>query len=117
MARPPKYPKPDDMQVKIDEYFAKCDADNKPYTITGLAMALNLTRQGLCEYADKSDFSDTVKKAKQKVEESVEARLFGANCTGSIFWLKNNGGWKDKTETEHTGEINITKVERVIIKP
>lgn len=102
--RPPKYKKPSDMEAVIESYFAKCDEEKRPYTIMGLALALDLTRQGLCEYAEKGEFSDLVKKAKSKVELSVEERLFGPHATGSIFWLKNHAGYKDKHETEITGE-------------
>lgn len=95
--RPPKHSKPNDMQILIDEYFAKCDEAKEPYTVEGLAMALNMCRDTLCEYGKKGAFSDTVKKAKQKVVSSVEKRLLsGANATGAIFWLKNNAGWKDE---------------------
>lgn len=95
--RPPKHTEPDKLQILVDEYFAKCDEDKVPYTVTGLASALDLTRQGLTEYENKGEFSATIKKAKQKVVKSVEQRLLsGANATGAIFWLKNNAGWKDE---------------------
>ena len=107
MARPSKHKTPDDMEELIDEYFAKCKAESRPYTITGLAAALNLTRQGLCEYAAKGQFSDTVKKAKIKVEASVEERLLsGSNATGAIFWMKNNAGWKDEQHQRHSFDFS-----------
>jgi hypothetical protein len=36
------------------------------------------------------------------VEMSLEQRLAGQAVTGSIFSLKNNFGWKDKSETDIT---------------
>lgn len=80
----------------------------QPYsrpTVTGLALALDLTRQGLLEYEEKGEFSDTVKKAKARVEQFIEDRLFENAPAGAIFNLKNNFGWKDKTEVEQSGKV------------
>lgn len=74
----------------------------KPYTITGLALALDTSRETLLDYEDKEDFSDTIKKAKDKCHNYVENSLLTSNPTGAIFNLKNNYGWKDKTETDIT---------------
>ena len=47
VGRPVKYKKAEQMQKKIDKYFADCDKKYEPYTVTGLAMALGLSRKGL----------------------------------------------------------------------
>lgn len=97
--RPLKYKEVDEMKKRIDEYFNKCDKDNEPYTITGLGMALDMSRQDLINYSKKEKFFDTIKKAKMKVENYLEKRLINDNsATGIIFNLKNNYGWKDKQE-------------------
>lgn len=109
--RPVKYKTPNDLQKKIDAYFAECKESGEHLTVTGLALACDLTRQGLLEYAEKSDeFSDAIKKAKLKVENYLEQRLFGQNATGCIFNLKNNFGWKDKTETELSGGLEYKDI-------
>ncbi len=75
-------------------------------TVTGLALALGFTsRQALLNYEQgrgEGMFVDTVKKAKSKVERYIEQRLYENNPAGCIFNLKNNFGWKDKNETEHS---------------
>ena len=107
--RPLKFKTAEEMQKAIDLYFEGCwEVDNegnrkqtRPYTITGLANALDTTRETLLDYQEKDGFSDTVKKAKMKVAEYVEEYLFmGKNQTGAIFNLKNNFDWKDKTENQ-----------------
>ena len=98
--RPRKYKTPDEMQPKIDAYFATITDDNPP-TVTGLAIALDMTRFGLLEYEERGEFSHTVKKAKARVEAFMEKRMYGNAVAGVIFNLKNNFGWKDKQEIEH----------------
>lgn len=89
------------MQEQIDNYFRTCDEKGDPYLITGLALALDTTRETLLDYEDKEDYSDTIKKAKLKCQSYTEKHLYsGKNATGAIFSLKNNYGWKDKTEQE-----------------
>jgi hypothetical protein len=72
----------------------------KPYTITGLAVWLDTSRETLLDYQERPEYSDTIKAAKDKCEEFWEQMLIGANATGPIFNLKNNYNWKDKTEQE-----------------
>ena len=107
--RPHKYENVEDMEKAIEEYFMRCDTGGLPYTVSGLALALGMTRETLLRYEEKDSFSDTIKRAKQKIEEYVETRLFVSGiATGVIFNLKNNFGWKDKQEIEQSGEMNNT---------
>ena len=100
--RPRKYKNPEEMQVKIDQYFKETDLP----TITGLALALDFTsRADLINYEGYSeDFYYTIKKAKLKVENSYEISLRKHGRAGDMFGLKNFG-WSDKQEVEHSGEI------------
>ena len=89
--RPKKYTQVELMQQKIDTYFKKCDNEHDPYTVTGLCLALDITRETLSQYLKNSEFSDTIKKAKLKVENYLEKRLItDTSTTGIIFNLKNN---------------------------
>lgn len=80
----------------------------KPFTVTGLAIALGTTRDLLLDYEKNPDFaiySDTIKAAKQVIQDFAESRLFAnAQVTGAIFSLKNNYGWVDRTETDITSK-------------
>lgn len=114
--RPKKYTEAELMKQKIDEYFKKCDNEREPYTVTGLCLALDITRETLNQYLKNEQFSDTIKKAKLKVENYLEKHLItDSSTTGIIFNLKNNFGWKDKQENINV-EINyedyIKRVER-----
>lgn len=97
--RPKAYKEVKIMQQKIDEYFEECKRNDEPYTITGLCIALGICRDTLSEYMKHKEFSDTIKKAKLKVENYLEKHLItDSSTTGIIFNLKNNFGWKDKQE-------------------
>jgi hypothetical protein len=122
---PRQFKSPEDMQMVIDDYFESCfqeftvaikDDEGKkigerllkkqvePFTITGLALALNLTRQGVLNYEGREEFVDTVKRAKLKCENYAEKTLFnGQGATGPIFNLINNYGWKNTTQQEISG--------------
>jgi len=131
--RPPKYKTKEEIQEKIDAYFEQCDgriledADgnpildkygnlirygSKPYTVTGLALALGFTsRQALLNYQGKKEFVDTITRAKARVEQYAEERLFdkdGAN--GAKFSLANNfKGWKEKQEVDVNRDLDSEK--------
>lgn len=116
IGRPPEYKNVEDMQKKIDEYFADCDGHiliddeghaitdkegnpvivgKKPYTITGLALALGFaSRQALLNYQGKRAFYDTVTRAKMRCQEFAETMLYDKNGSrGAQFSLDHNFGW------------------------
>ncbi|MCI8760432.1 MAG: hypothetical protein HFJ34_04855 [Clostridia bacterium] len=105
--RPRKYTEVEIMQQRINKYFKQCDEKKEPYTITGLCIALDITRETLKEYLKKETFSDTIKKSKLRVENYLEKHLItDGSTTGIIFNLKNNFGWSDKQQIEHSGNVN-----------
>ena len=106
--RPPLFTSAEDMQVIIDEYFEECKKINKETgvetfqpTMSGLAYALEMDRRSLCNYSKKEEFFPTIKRAKAKVECALESNLYNNSVTGTIFNLKNNFDWKDKTEVDN----------------
>lgn len=115
--RPLKFKSVEELQEKIDAYFATTghyvdkDGNDKfePVTITGLALALGTSRETLVNYEERPEFFDAIKEAKTKCENFAERMLYmGKSPTGAIFALKNFN-WTDKQVTEHTGTINIVE--------
>jgi len=107
VGRPPKWNTPEELQKEIDAYFKKCEEEEEPLTITGLALALDTYRDVLMDYQNKDEFSNTVKRAKQRIEHAYEKRLIANGRAGDIFALKNFG-WKDKQEIE--ADVGITNI-------
>lgn len=107
--RPLKYSVEEIIRLS-DQYFAI--TPESEWTITGLALALDTTRQTLVNYEEKDEFIDTIKKLKTKVENQYEISLRKHGRSGDIFGLKNFG-WKDKQEIESSGTMTtIFKEER-----
>lgn len=105
MARPLKFESPEKLQEKIDEFFVYCEKNDKLPTITRLALFLDTSRETLTDYEQREEFSDTIARAKLKVESEMEDMLYYKNSArGAEFTLKNNFGWKDETAIDHTSK-------------
>lgn len=128
---PPMYKTPEEMQKVIDQYFEDCSGEyvvidgevavdkngypiktkERPLTITGLALALGFTtRQALLNYEGKPEFVDTVRRAKAKVEQYAEERLYDREgVNGAKFNLSNNfKGWSEKQQID--SNVNLAPV-------
>jgi hypothetical protein len=115
--KPLKYGTAEELNTLIDQYFDTChDAEGKmirPYTVTGLAVYLDMTRQMLLEYEGRPDYQDAIKKAKQRIQQFAEEQLFtNRNTAGVIFNMVNNFGWQNRSENNnnnhHTGHVTQT---------
>lgn len=105
----PKYIERQKTNVKGDLVFESI----RPLTITGLALALNSSRDSLLDYQnevqqsipeeERGKFSDAIKRAKSFIENYLEEYMYnGKNQTSAIFVAKNNFGWKDERKTDIT---------------
>lgn len=112
--RPPRYKDKAEIEGLIDCYFKDCEAQQRPPTVTGLALALGFTsRQALLNYQSKREFVDTITRAKSRIEQYAEERLFDRDGTqGAQFSLKNNfHGWNREKEID--AESTEKLIERV----
>lgn len=116
--------RPTDFTPELGEQILALMAEG--LSLAAAAAELNIHRQRVYEWEDRyPEFADTVKLARSKRQAFLERRLLKANegpvVTSTIFALKNagQGDWRDKVETEHSGEISqkITKIELVGVKP
>lgn len=123
--RPRLYESADDFADAVEAHFTDCQDEGKRPTLSGLSYALGFEdRETFSNYASYGDsFSRTVKRAKLRIGDWLEQRLTDKDkfTPGIIFDLKNNHGWKDKTEQELTGAdggpVQLERIERVVIDP
>jgi len=113
IGRPLKFETPEILDEKIQSYFKECDDKEIPYTITGLAMALDTDRITLINYEEKPEFINTVKRAKTKIENAYEMRLIEKGRSGDIFALKNFD-WTDRQEVDNTVNFKNSPVNELI---
>ena len=110
VGRPRKYSNVIELQKLIDEYFEFCDLKNRPYTITGLALWLDMDRKGLLRFQTdyEDEFCHAITRAKERVQEFVECCLFRKGIAqGVIFNLKNNFGWEEKVDATVNNAVTI----------
>ena len=123
---PPMYTDPLEMQRVCDNYFNWCDSQTKtiirnknekviykPYTVSGLTLALGFASvQSLLDYEKKPQFSDTIKKAKLRVANWTEEKAANGeiDTVFGMFSLKCNFGWVEKQEINFTGNLALSTV-------
>jgi len=114
--RPPKYETKEQLETKIEEYFAggyrtrPVVIGNKKdgykitqvpaITISDLVIFLGFCdRASFYDYERNPEFSNTIKKARTLIEREYEQLLVTQSPTGAIFALKNFG-WVDKQDVD-----------------
>lgn len=114
--RPPLYTSPAQMQERIDQYFSSCRGHyrrddsgayvldrrgqpiidgEQPVTMSGLQLALGFkSRQSLSDYRGRGEFRYVVDRARLRVENYAEQRLFDRDgYSGARFLLQTAFGW------------------------
>ena len=111
VGRPRAFKSVEEVEEKINAYFNYCEEKEKPYTMSGLAYYLEVSRQTLVNYSYEDEYFDTIKKARDKVQMQLEENALSnkSNPTFTIFNLKNNFDWKDKIEHSSSEVENINK--------
>ena len=133
--RPRKWKTPEALQAAIDAYFEACDnyidpatgePAPKPYTITGLAITLDMTRLDLLRYEGETDrtvgedanqiqaYGNVIKKARARVEEQREEAIAAGkgHPAGGIFILKNMG-WTDQIQVSLDSPVIVVRPPQV----
>lgn len=137
MGMTPMYTSVEEIKDKIERYFENCKGypltdskgkqifnkfgspifvDVHPPTVTGLALALGFnSRQSLLNYQGKAEFMDTITRAKSRVEQYTEERLFDRDgSNGAQFSLRNNfKGWDADKKNDDSGDGKITIVNNI----
>jgi hypothetical protein len=119
--RPRKYQDPTQLQILIDQYFAKCDATiiqkqvvqkgqiilvptPEPYTMAGLAAHLEIDRRDLLKYSEYEEFVPVIAQARRKIEvQNINLGLVGCHDSRlAALNLASNYGY-----SENKAEVNV----------
>lgn len=102
--RPLIYETPELLEKAVSAYFAV----NNRVTLSGLALHIGMSRQNLYNYAERDEFFDIIKKARERVEAHYEdIAIYEDKPTGVIFALKNMG-WSDNIKNQHSGAVDTS---------
>lgn len=137
VGRPPKYKCKEEIEGLIEEYFTRCQGEvlkdendemvydkygrpiivnQRPPTVTGLALALGFTtRLSLLNYQGKKEFMNTITRAKTYIESYAEERLYDREgVQGAKFNLINNfKGWTERPK-EDTEKETLEKLDELL---
>ena len=126
VGRPAKYTSPKKLQKKIDDYFSF--GHNKRKVVVGKGENQQvieipiLTISGLVRYCGFSNrasfydlesrekFTNTIKSARNRIEEEYEELLQRGLGVGAIFALKNFG-WIDTPLIDQSSHTHFTKID------
>lgn len=106
--QPPKYKSAKLLRERIDEFFELCDDKRQLPEKAGLCVFLDISRDTYSEYRKK--YPDTIRYADGYIESNWVRRLGGQSATGAIFYLKNAFDYRDKTETELSGNLSLVEL-------
>ena len=118
LGRPRKYKTPEELEEAIDDYFKYCLDNEVPPGVAGMAYHIGFTSRGtIFEHQKRPEFSDTIKRAKLRIEAFYEQALLHAkNQQGVMFALRANFGWEHDPskgdDEERTIKIEITSPEQ-----
>lgn len=118
--RPRKFDDPKVLEAKVKEYFDSCDKEiititdkrgrtteqHVPYTMSGLRQHLDMTRKTFAEYIKDDRFSNSLTRAKERIERYIEEMAF-LGLTDSRFAQFNLSANFDWETTQKIEQHNI----------
>ena len=95
--------------TKVLGIIARSSSKN-PLTIAGIAVELGHHKQTLYEWEEAHpEFGDVLKKVRETQEHQLVQNGLNSKWSTamSIFLLKNNHGYTDKQEIDHSGDLAL----------
>lgn len=111
LGKPGKPKTVEQLEERVDQYFALCQSYGLPATVEGLALATNYDRRTLYDIENQKarvQFSDTIKRAKDFIAtfDSVLAQSNKLNAAIYCFRAKNMYGMRDVQEIKATNDFS-----------
>lgn len=114
-----KYKDPEEMALKIGEYFNHCRTQEDYPTVLGMSLFLGFADiSSLKDYGKKKTFSSLIKVAKSECIHSIEQQTLKGNVNAAfaMYWLGNvgRGDWKNERynndTVKHSGTVAVTLI-------
>ena len=128
--QPQKYTDKDSFEAAVNAYFKECDSTTiikqvvqkgeiisvptpKPYTMAGLARALEIDRKTLNNYKEDDNFFPIISRARERIhEQNVTLALLGCHDSRiAALNLASNYGYAIRTETEVSGTLKLPSMD------
>lgn len=143
MARCRKEIEPSDFAKRAAQYFqacdrghatsacGKCDASfgdekcgicekkkTKPYTVSGLCLALGITKRKFSALKKDKGFAEAVEMALLKIEAYIEENCISGDISGTLALalLKEHFGWGEKDDAPDTITVLMSKEAETLAK-
>ena len=94
-----KLPSEDKIRKIWASYHCKCIDKQHIPTKNGFLLEFLISRQTYCKWKKKSD---ALKEIEGFIENEWVQRLTGNTVAGTIFYLKNAFGYRDRQDIDHT---------------
>lgn len=113
----PDFKKPEDIIRACDTYFSLCKQDNQKPTMSGLAMALGTNRRTLLKWysGETRIYNREIIQQYFNLLETFDEMMLRdgkVNPIASVFIMKNNYGYTDKSEVKITdSEMSNEEIE------
>ena len=112
---PPKFETAEELQEKIDAYFADCDEQGKLYSEVGMALFLKVSLTALDQWWRGSRclyLQETIRMAYTRIAEQIatDPRYNDRQMVSyRIFLLKQEkfGGYQDRVEAKNDLTVNV----------
>lgn len=95
-----------------DAKCGKCGKKQKrPYTLSGLCLALGITKRKFAALKEDQDFADAVEMALLKIEAYIEENSITGHISGTLALaiLRENFEWGEKTESAERLEVVMSE--------
>jgi hypothetical protein len=123
VGKPRIFGKPEEMEARIEEYFDKCEKRTinvflkdkteptvvpspKIPTIAELAAELGMDRMTFYNYAERDEYIDIIKKARNRILAAMESSMINDDKPkAGIIFVAKNYGYTDAQEITHRADF------------
>lgn len=102
-----------------DDICASCDKKRmKPYTVSGLCLALGITKRRFAVLKNDKSFAEAVEMALLKIEAYIEENCISGDISGTLALalLKEHFGWGEKEDIPDTITVLLSEEAKDLAK-